>query len=61
MLRFAEYKERWQQYCDVDLRSEDISRREEGFVAVAIKAKDAFVAAAAVAKRRKRSKRRFCL
>ncbi|XP_033631187.1 stereocilin-like [Asterias rubens] len=55
MLRFAEYKERWQQYCDVDLRSEDISRREEGFVAVAIKAKDAFVAAAAVAKRRKRN------
>ncbi|XP_038063896.1 stereocilin-like [Patiria miniata] len=46
MVRFAEYKDKWSRYCDVDLRPQDISSREEGFVTMAIKAKDALVAVA---------------
>ncbi|XP_022093538.1 otoancorin-like [Acanthaster planci] len=55
MVRFAEYKDKWRRHCDIDLQPQDISSREEGFVSVAIKAKDALVAVSqADGSRRKR-------
>ena len=57
--RFAQYKEKWQQLCDIDLQPEDKEFREEGFVALAIKAKDALITSAEEdGSRRKRRRRR---
>ena len=57
MFRFTEYKEKWRRECDVDLKPLDIERREDGFVAVARRAKDALVAAQTDASKRKRRRK----